>query len=94
MNHLAQSKTQRLERAFSHVVIVFAPDEIHMQRHASVGRKADEKVPARGMKQRYRETRVSHLSISVLSSPIFSRVKGMFTLANGLQARGEARHRC
>lgn len=40
----------------------------------------------------------AHLSISVLSSPIFSLVKGMFTLANGLSecetAHHEHRNKC
>ena len=57
-----------------------------MQRHASVRRKADQKVPASGEKQHHlREKGRVHLIISVLSSPIFSRVKGMLTLAYGLQ---------
>lgn len=57
-----------------------------MQRHARVRRKADQKVPTHGEEQRrHGERGAVHLIISVLSSPIFSRVKGMFTLAYGLQ---------
>ena len=57
------------------------PNEVDVQCHAGVGGETDQKVPARGDKGSIFEWEANHLSISVLSSPIFSRVNGMFTLA-------------